>query len=121
LGKRIKRLKNFSIMAELPRVISASINLAQIDKAHIVEGKKGKYVNIALLISPNDQFGNDFMVVQSLPKELREKGQKGPILGNAKAWTGEGSKSQEAGPDVSREPKKAAPQATENGEDDLPF
>ena len=67
-------------------IISAKLDVSKIDKTKLFKGQKGTYLDITLLENRNgtDQYGNDFMVVQDLGKEARDKGEKGPILGNAK-------------------------------------
>lgn len=72
-------------------IISASIDLAKIDKSKIVAGKNGaKYYNI--LISVNDeknQYGQDVSISENQSKEEREGGQKKNYIGNGKTiWTG---------------------------------
>lgn len=60
------------------------IDVKKIDKALLFAGNKGTYLDIALI--PNrdgkDQYGNLGFVVQSVSREDREAGKKGPILGN---------------------------------------
>lgn len=65
-------------------MISARINVTKIDKARLYKGEKGTYLDILLIASPQNQYGNDYMIVQSVSKEEREKGIRGNILGNAK-------------------------------------
>ena len=67
-------------------IIILSIDVTKIDKSAIYHGKKGKYLEVVLLPGRNgeDQYGNSHMAVQGLPKERREGGEKGVILGNAK-------------------------------------
>jgi hypothetical protein len=67
-------------------IISVKINTAKIDKTKMFKGEKGTYLDITLLENKGgpDQYGNDFMVVQDIGKEARDKGEKGAILGNAK-------------------------------------
>jgi hypothetical protein len=65
-------------------MISVSINVSKIDKAHLYEGKQGKYLNLVLWETPDDKYGNDYRVVQGVSKEARAAGTKGAILGNAK-------------------------------------
>ena len=67
-------------------IISAKLNVSAIDKTKLFKGEKGTYLDITLLENRDgtDQYGNDFMVVQDLGKEARQRGEKGPILGNAK-------------------------------------
>ena len=64
-------------------MISISINYDKIDKARLFPGQKGAYLDM-VLIERNDQYGNNYMVVQSVSKEEREQGIRGEILGNAK-------------------------------------
>jgi hypothetical protein len=69
--------------------ISASISVAKIDKGFLKEGRDGqKYLDCVLIPRTEDKYGNDFMIVQSIPKALRDAGQRGPILGNAKFFGG---------------------------------
>ena len=67
-------------------MISAKLNVSKILKEHLFKGEKGTYLDITLIENKEgtDQYGNDYFVVQDLGKEAREKGEKGPILGNAK-------------------------------------
>ena len=64
-------------------MITAKINVLQIEKSRLFQGEKGKYLDIVLIETPTSQYG-DYMIVQGVSKEEREKGIKGPILGNAK-------------------------------------
>lgn len=66
-------------------MITAKINCTKITKSRLFKGKDGAmYLDIVLLPSPNDKYGNDYMVIESITKEEREKGMKGVILGNGK-------------------------------------
>lgn len=95
--------------------IRVKIDVSKILKEHLFKGEKGTYLDITLLENRNgpDQYGNHYMVVQDLGKEARERGEKGPILGNGKEF---GAKAQAA-------PKAAPKAATENLDDgpDVPF
>ena len=54
-------------------IIKASINLNNIDKSKIIEGKKGKYLPITITINDEpDQFGNQGPVTMDQSKEERE-------------------------------------------------
>lgn len=68
------------------RPITISINVSKIDKQYIYEGKSGKYLNIAVFENRDgpDKYGNTHYCVQDLPKEARDQGVKGAIIGNAK-------------------------------------
>lgn len=95
-----------------PKTINGGINLTKIDPSFIVVGKNGdKYLNLRIVHTPDDKYGNDFMITQDLDKATREKVKasggeypKTPILGNGKVWD-----------------KSEAPRDTESQESDLPF
>ena len=60
------------------------IDVTKIDKSFLFKGKSGTYLDVALIPnkSGRDQYGNDGMIVQSVSKQARQEGKKGPILGN---------------------------------------
>ena len=66
-------------------MINASIDVGKIDKSRLYKGAKGTYLDITLIESPNNQYGDDYMIVQRVSKEERLAGVKGAILGNAKS------------------------------------
>lgn len=85
----------------MPTLIKCKIDIAKVHGAKVLkkdrrtfvevtacklfEGKNGAlYVDFAMFPTSDDKFGNDWRITQDLPKELRNKGEKGPILGNAK-------------------------------------
>lgn len=70
----------------MSQIISAKIDVTKILKDKLFKGAKGTYLDITLLLNREgtDQYGNDYMVVQDIGKEVRDRGEKGPILGNAK-------------------------------------
>ena len=98
-------------------IIKTSINLNNIDKTKIIEGKKGKYLPITITLNDEvDQFGNQGPVVVEQTKEERDAKAPKTYLGNIKVlWTD--------GNNVDRapmgEPQQAAPAPATN--DDLPF
>jgi|TARA_R110000824_G_scaffold203371_7_gene387839 hypothetical protein len=74
-------------------LITASIDVTKIDKTRLVAGKKlnadgkvGQYLNLTLIETPGNQYGDSHMVVQSVSKEEREQGVRGTILGNGKTF-----------------------------------
>lgn len=75
-------------MANLPKSISVSINLDKIEASHLFQGQKGKYLDLRLFLTEDNEYGNDYMVVQGVTKEKREAGERGPILGNGKVFGG---------------------------------
>jgi len=66
------------------QTIKATIDVLKINRNNLFQGKKGTYLDLVLIPTPGNQFGNDYMVVQGVTKEEREAGQRGEILGNAK-------------------------------------
>ncbi len=70
-------------------IIKASINLNNIDKTKIIEGKKGKYLPITITVNDEpDQFGNQGPVTMDQSKEEREAKTPKQYLGNVKVvWT----------------------------------
>lgn len=71
-------------------MITYKIDVTKIDKKYIFEGKKGKYIDGAFIENRDgpDQYGNDGFITQNVPKEERDKGVKGPIIGNWKRRMG---------------------------------
>jgi len=101
------------------KIIGLSINLDKIDKSRIITGKKGKYINLSVIINDQkDQYGNDGFVSESVSKEEREAGKKGTILGNCKVLF------DNAKGNTPHTPKKKFDPADVDmgeGNDDLPF
>jgi hypothetical protein len=67
-------------------MISIKINVTKIKKEYMFKGEKGTYLDLTLMDNKDgvDQYGNSGFVVQSLPKEARDWGERGDILGNWK-------------------------------------
>ena len=64
-------------------MIEIKIDVTKITKAKLYKGAKGTYLSAVLIETPNSEYGTH-MIVESTPKEEREAGIKGVILGNAK-------------------------------------
>jgi hypothetical protein len=70
--------------------VKIKINVKQIEKARLFQGKKGGvYLDATVFIKDEeDQYGNHGMITQDVSKEEKDKGVKGNILGNVKVfWT----------------------------------
>lgn len=94
-------------------MITCKIDCSKITKSRLFKGKNGAmYLDVVLLPTNNDKYGNDYMVIESITKEERERGMKGVILGNGKN-VGGGASSQTGNPE-----RQAPPPITH---DDLPF
>ena len=98
-------------------IIKTSINLNNIPKDRIFEGKKGKYLPITITLNDEpDQFGNQGPVVVEQTKEDRDAKASKTYLGNVKVvWTN-GQNVDTAPRDMNSTPAPA-PAETE----DLPF
>ena len=70
-------------------IIKASINLNEIPKHKIIDGKKGKYLPITITINDEvDQFGNQGPILVEQSKEERDAKAAKVYLGNVKVvWT----------------------------------
>ena len=69
----------------MAKPITLKINVTRIDKNLLYKGKSGTYLDIVLFENKNGvgQFGDTHFATQSVSKEQRLAGVKGPIIGNA--------------------------------------
>ena len=96
--------------------VSFSINVSQIEKERLYAGKKGKYLDCTVFIDPTaDQYGQNGMITQSVSKEEKAQGVKGPILGNCKIFWTDGQQQQQQ-----QQPQQQQP-ADDFVADDIPF
>jgi hypothetical protein len=66
-------------------MVTLKIDVMKIDKNLLFSGKNGaKYLDVALMDNRDgpSEYGDDGFCVQSVSKEAREAGKKGPIIGN---------------------------------------
>jgi hypothetical protein len=110
----------------MSNVITVRIDVTQIDKSRLYQGKKGKYLDIVLIPTPNAKYEQTHMVVQSVSKEERDQEIKGNILGNAKEIE-RGHRSYDEPPPAHRrqlagsEARTEPDWAAEQNQDDVPF
>ncbi len=98
-------------------IIKTSINLNNIPKDRIFEGKKGKYLPITITLNDElDQFGNQGPVVVEQTKEERDAKAPKTYLGNVKVVWSNGANVDPAPRTDAPAPAPAAAPA-----DDLPF
>lgn len=94
------------------------IDVKKIAKEHLFVGAKGTYMDLTLMDNRDgtDEYGNDGFIVQSVTKEKREAGIKGPIIGN---WRhiGQRPTTQNTAPP----PSKTATADELDESDDIPF
>tara|TARA_R100000329_G_scaffold150967_2_gene145343 strand:+ start:187 stop:495 length:309 start_codon:yes stop_codon:yes gene_type:complete len=99
-------------------IITGSINLSNIPKDKIIDGKKGKYLPISISINDEpDQFGNQGPIVVSQSKEEREAKSAKTYLGNVKVVWSNGVMPDPAPRDDQPMPTKAQAPI----DNDLPF
>lgn len=102
-------------------ILNASINLNDIPKHKIIDGKKGKYLPITITINDDtDNFGNQGPITVSQTKEERESKAPKVYLGNVKVLWTNGENVSPAPKDNQQQysaPAKRAPAPV----DDLPF
>ena len=105
-------------------IINASINLNEIPKDKIINGAKGKYLPITIVLNDDfDKFGNQGPITVGQSKEERESKAPKVYLGNVKVlWTN--------GDNVGVAPKEGGQSTGNSGArpvkqtvvvDDLPF
>ena len=90
-------------------MITLQIDVTKIDKSRLFKGKKGTYLNVILIETPNSQYG-DYMVKQQVSKEEREKGIE-IILGSGKDFK----------PNTQENPSNQDNNPGGQDEDNLPF
>jgi hypothetical protein len=103
-------------------IIKTSINLNDIPKHKIIDGKKGKYLPITITLNDEvDQFGNQGPVMVEQSKEERESKAAKVYLGNAKVvWTN--GSNVDVAPRTDQPQQQARPaQSFAPEPDDLPF
>ena len=66
--------------------IKIKINTAKLDKTAFFKGAKGTYIDLVLWETPDSEYGDDYRCVQDLPRERRDAGEKGAIVGNGKCF-----------------------------------
>ena len=101
-------------------IIKGSINLAEIPKDKIIEGKKGKYIPVSITVNDEeDQFGNFGPIIVDQTKEEREAKAAKTYLGNVRVVWSNGTFP--SPPAFQGGQPKAQPKASAAKEDDLPF
>jgi hypothetical protein len=106
---------------KIPKRLTVRVNLDNVLKEHIYKGAKGNYLDLVLFNTPDNQFGNDYVVKQDIDKDKRPE--VVPILGNARAWEPNGGDTnQMTGAPTQQAPTQQAP-PNMNGQsnDGLPF
>ena len=105
----------------MANIIYLKIDCSKIDKARLFAGKNGaQYLDCVCIPSSNSQYGDSHMIVQSVTKEERLAGKKGPILGNAKEQEPRDNQDRNSPPPrQAPAPRQPAPSPDDDG--DVPF
>jgi hypothetical protein len=106
-------------------IVKGSIDLTKIPREKIVEGKKGKYLNVVVTINDEvDQYGNNASITVDQTPEERQAKEAKTYLGNAKIVWSNGnmpSPPPRDGQAPGTNFPAATPQAPVAANDDLPF
>lgn len=96
--------------------VSISINMDKIEEFRLFKGKKGTYLNMTTFIDVDnkDQYDNNGFISQDVSKEERNRGVKGPILGNCKVFYNDSE------PSLQQQVDSGAVQSSDF-DDDIPF
>jgi hypothetical protein len=97
--------------------ISISIDVTKIEKARLIKGAKGTYLDLKTFIDTEktSQYGDHGFISQSVTKEEKDAGVQTPILGNCKVFFIEGAT-------VAQQPQTNATNADQVPfDDDIPF
>ncbi len=101
-------------------IIKGSINLSNIPKDKIIQGKKGKYLPVSITVNDEeDQVGNFGPIIVDQTKEEREAKAAKTYLGNVRVVWSNGTFP--SPPAFQGGQAKAQPKASAAKEDDLPF
>ena len=102
--------------------ISLKIDVTKIEKGRLYQGKTAKYLDATVFVDLDnfDQYDNSGMITQDITKKEKDKGIKGPILGNCKVFWKDSGQSQHG---THKNPQKGLEQAVDCDfqDSDLPF
>ena len=104
-------------MADKP--ITFKIDVTKILKEHLYKGAKATYLDCVVWPSKEVKYGQTHYIVQSVGKEAREAGVKGPIIGNLSMPEREERVAQRTAP--AARPKPPADPDLDAADLDIPF
>lgn len=73
----------------MAKLVNLSVNVSKIDKARLIQGQKGTYLNLTVEIKDEaDQYGNDASCWESQSEEERKSKDNRNYLGNGRVvWS----------------------------------
>ena len=100
--------------------ISINLDVTKIEKARLVPGKKGTYLDLTAFVDLDnkDQYDNNGFISQSVSAEEREQKVQTPILGNVKVFWSDGPSAEQYAKGTAQAKAAMDPEIIE---DDLPF
>jgi len=92
--------------------VSGRIDVLKLLKQYFFTGAKGTYMDFQTFIEVDvqDQYGNNGFITQELGKESRDRGEKGPILGNVKVFWNDAGQQQAPQQNYQQAPQQAPQQ-----------
>ena len=96
-------------------IINFSIDVSKLPQDKIIEGKKGRYVNITASLNDETKYGNNVSFFVSQSKDERESKEPKLYLGNGKVVWNDGKIVNAEKQDQNQSGNQ------ESSEDDLPF
>jgi len=109
--------------------VRIKLDVSKIDKTKLFRGQKGVYLDATVFIEVDqkDQYDNNGMITQDIPKAEKDAGQQGAILGNVQVFWSDGQQQQapqrapqQQAPQYQQSPSQNLPPA-EDFSDDIPF
>jgi len=71
----------------MAKILRLKLDVTKLDKSAFFKGAKGTYADLTVYINDRPyQYDNDASVQQDLGKDRRQRGEKGPYVGNGK-WS----------------------------------
>lgn len=102
----------------MSEMLSIKIDVTKILKDRLFRANSGAiYLDATLIPSKESRYGDSHFIVQSLTKEERQAGKKGPIIGNAKVVERRGAPAAQAAQSETTTTTIMKPTA----DDDVPF
>ena len=68
-------------MSKNNNIITVKINLSKILEDHVYQGKRGRWLDAVLVLSPNSEW-SDYVVLQDLGQAPSDPGSRRPIIGS---------------------------------------
>jgi hypothetical protein len=101
-------------------MITIKLDVTKLQKERFYHGKKGIYAELVLIEHEND-YGDDGFVAQSVTKEERNAGERGPIVGNWKDTNKKIPAKEPFKPTIKAPPRQDPQKDLLPQDDDIPF